>query len=134
MLPLVGRGAAVSERLLQQTLDPDGWQQERTPVNDFYSLPVTPRDPRRRERNAGRAVTLAGVPVFLKVWRIDVGRVKLYLLDSNIAQNPNPEHREITSQLYGGDRHNRIRQEIVARHRRVARARRSWACSPPCIT
>ncbi len=59
------------------------------------------------------ASTLGGAEVFLKVWRIDVGRVKLYLLDSNIPQNPTPEHREITNQLYGGDDHKRIRQEIV---------------------
>ena len=59
------------------------------------------------------SVTLAGTPVFLKVWRIDVGRVKLFLLDTNIAQNERADHREITNQLYGGDRHTRIRQEIV---------------------
>ena len=51
--------------------------------------------------------------MFLKVWRIDVGRVKLYLLDSNIPQNVAAEYREITNQLYGGDDLKRIRQEIV---------------------
>ena len=54
-----------------------------------------------------------GTPVHLKVWRIDVGRVKLYLLDSNIAQNADPAHRDITGQLYAGDQHKRIRQEIA---------------------
>ena len=112
MLPLVGVGLLYQRGYLQQTLDPDGWQQERTPVNDFYSLPVTPVT-----RSDGSemlvSVLLAGVRVFIKVWRIDVGRVKLYLLDTNISQNANSEHRGITNQLYGGDRHTRIRQEFV---------------------
>src|ERR1700685_3085059 len=111
-LPLVGVGLLYQKGYLQQSLGPDGWQYERTPVNDFYSLPVTPET-----RPDGSAllvgVMLAGTPVFLKVWRIDAGRVKLYLLDSNIPQNATPEHREITNQLYGGDRHTRMRQEIV---------------------
>jgi glycogen phosphorylase len=112
LIPLVGVGLLYQNGYLKQTLDPDGWQQEHTPVNDFYSLPVTPV-----MRNDGSemlvSVRLAGVDVFLKVWRIDVGRVKLYLLDSNIPRNAAPEHREITNQLYGGDVHTRIRQEIV---------------------
>jgi starch phosphorylase len=112
LLPLVGVGLLYQNGYLKQTLDPDGWQQEHTPVNDFYSLPVTPVT-----RNDGSEmlveVRLSGVDVFLKVWRIDVGRVKLYLLDSNIPRNAAPEHREITNQLYGGDLHTRIRQEIV---------------------
>jgi starch phosphorylase len=112
MLPLVGVGLLYQKGYLQQSIGPDGWQQERTPVNDFYSLPVSP------ETNADGSdllvsVMLAGTPVFLKVWRIDAGRVKLYLLDSNIPQNGRADHREITNQLYGGDRHTRIRQEIV---------------------
>ncbi len=112
MLPLVGVGLLYQRGFLKQSLDPDGWQQERTPVNDFYSLPVTPvLRPDGSEMVV--SVTLAGVPVYVKVWRIDVGRVKLYLLDTNIAQNPNPEHREITNQLYGGEGHTRMRQEIV---------------------
>jgi glycogen phosphorylase len=111
-LPLVGVGLLYQKGYLQQSLGPDGWQYERTPVNDFYSLPVSPvTGPDGSELLVD--VMLAGTPVFLKVWRIDVGRVKLFLLDSNIHQNAGPEHREITNQLYGGDRHTRIRQEIV---------------------
>jgi starch phosphorylase len=112
LVPLVGVGLLYQIGYLKQSLDPDGWQQEHTPVNDFYSLPVTPV-----MRSDGSemlvSVLLSGVDVFLKVWRIDVGRVKLYLLDSNIPRNAAPEHREITNQLYGGDLHMRIRQEIV---------------------
>ena len=111
-LPLTGVGLLYQNGYFSQSIDPDGWQKERTPVNDFYALPVTPV-----ERADGSemlvSVMLAGTQVFLKVWRIDVGRVKLYLLDSNIPQNPNPVHRVITAQLYGGDLHNRMRQEIA---------------------
>jgi len=111
-LPLVGVGLLYQRGFLQQTLDPDGWQQERAPVNDFHALPITPLAGRDGS-DVTVTVTLAGVPVHLKIWRIDVGRVELYLLDSNIAQNADPGHREITSQLYGGDQQKRIRQEIV---------------------
>ncbi|HLW75699.1 MAG TPA: alpha-glucan family phosphorylase, partial [Bryobacteraceae bacterium] len=111
-LPLAGVGLLYQKGYFRQSLGPDGWQYERTPVNDFYSLPMTPQT----GPDGGELlveVMLAGARVFLKVWRIDVGRVKLYLLDSNISQNEDPAHREITNQLYGGDTHTRIRQEIV---------------------
>jgi glycogen phosphorylase len=112
LLPLVGVGLLYQNGYLQQKLDPDGWQQEHAPVNDFYSLPITPvMRPEGGELLV--SVDLTGIEVFLKVWRIDVGRVKLYLLDSNIPQNAAAEHREITNQLYGGDDHKRIHQEIV---------------------
>ncbi len=56
---------------------------------------------------------LPGGKTWIKVWHIDVGRVRLFLLDTNIPQNSSAEYREITDQLYGGDHHKRIRQEIV---------------------
>jgi starch phosphorylase len=110
-MPLVGVGLLYQRGYLQQSLDPDGWQEERTPVNDFYSLPVTPVV--RDGNELLVTVTLAGTPVHAKVWHIDVGRVMLYLLDTNIPQNADQAHRDITSHLYGGDMHKRIRQEIV---------------------
>lgn len=112
MLPLVGVGLLYQKGYFQQSLDPDGWQQEKRPVNDFYSLPVTPV----MQTGGGELlvkVRVAGAEVSLKVWRIDTGRVKLYLLDSNIPQNEDPANRDITGQLYGGDLHKRIRQEMV---------------------
>jgi starch phosphorylase len=112
MLPLVGVGLLYQKGYLQQSLDPDGWQEERTPVNDFYSLPVSPAT-MSDGAELVVSVRMAGQPVYLKVWHIDVGRVKLYLLDSNIPQNTDPAVRDITSQLYGGDLHRRIRQEIA---------------------
>jgi starch phosphorylase len=109
---LTGVGLLYQRGYLQQHLNPDGWQQERTPLNDFYKLPVRPvLDAKGNETIV--SVTLPSGELFVKVWRIDVGRVKLYLLDTNIPQNRSLEHREITDQLYGGDILKRIRQEIV---------------------
>src|SRR3954454_18729568 len=109
---LYGVGLLYQRGYFQQSLNPDGWQQERTPVNDFYTLPVRPCTD-----NDGRdvlvSVDLPSGEVFIKVWSIDVGRVKLLLLDTNIPENRSAELREITDQLYGGDTIKRIRQEIV---------------------
>src|SRR3954447_3695246 len=109
---LTGVGLAYQHGYFKQALNPDGWQQERTPLNDFYTLPVRPC-----ESPAGEdvivSVQLPIGEVFIKIWRIDVGRVKLFLLDTNIPQNETMEFRQITDQLYGGDTIKRIRQEIV---------------------
>ena len=111
-LPLVGIGMLYQRGYFSQSIDADGWQQERTPVNDFYSLPVTPVT--RPDGSELTVDVLVGEStIYLKVWRIDIGRVKLYLLDSNIAQNTDPVHRDITSQLYSGGSSRRIAQEIV---------------------
>ncbi|HMJ62030.1 MAG TPA: alpha-glucan family phosphorylase, partial [Bryobacteraceae bacterium] len=109
---LTGVGLLYQRGYLQQHLNPDGWQQERTPLNDFYTLPIRPcTDERGAEILV--SVQLPTGELFIKVWHISVGRVTLYLLDTNIPQNRPGEHREITDQLYGGDIHKRIRQEIV---------------------
>ncbi len=109
---LSGVGLLYQRGYLRQSLNPDGWQQEGTPLNDFYTLPVR----QCLDGNGDEIVVSVHLPsgeVFIKVWHIDVGRVKLYALDTNIPQNRSSEHREITDQLYGGDIHKRIRQEIV---------------------
>ena len=111
-IPLVAVGLLYQNGYLQQSLNPDGWQQERNPVNDFYTLPVKPAT-KEDGSDVVVTVTLPTGTVSIKVWYIAVGRVKLYLLDTNISQNEHVEHREITDQLYGGDTHHRMRQEIV---------------------
>ncbi len=111
-IPLVGVGLLYQVGYFQQSLNPDGWQQERNPVNDFYTLPVRPVV----GQDGGELLVDVKLPtglLHIKVWQMDVGRVKLYLLDTNIPENTRADHREITSQLYGGDIHTRIRQEIV---------------------
>ena len=109
---LTGVGLLYQRGYLQQYLNPDGWQQERTPLNDFYTLPIRPCV----DEHGAEVVVSVQLPtgeLFIKVWQIAAGRVTLYLLDTNIPQNHSSEHREITDQLYGGDIHKRIRQEIV---------------------
>ncbi len=108
-IPLVGVGLLYQTGYFQQYLNPDGWQQEKFPVADFYMLPVEPvvRDGREVRVEA----ELPGGKVYIRVWQASVGRVKLYLLDTNIPENERPEHREITARLY--DDRMRIQQEIV---------------------
>src|SRR5579872_941653 len=110
-IPLVGIGLLYQNGFLQQSLNPDGWQQEHYPVNDFYTLPVRPV--LQDDEEVRVSVQLPTGELFIKVWHIDVGRVKLYMLDTNIPENERADHHEITAQLYGGDIHQRIRQEIV---------------------
>ncbi|HZU27025.1 MAG TPA: alpha-glucan family phosphorylase [Bryobacteraceae bacterium] len=111
-MPLVGVGLLYQKGYLQQSLNPDGWQQERNPVNDFYTLPVLPV----RDESGNDVLVSVNLPngrVWIKIWHMNVGRVQLYLLDTNIPENPQADHRDLTSQLYGGDIHTRIRQEII---------------------
>ncbi len=110
-LPMVAVGLLYQKGYLKQSLNPDGWQIERYPVNDFYTLPVMPVLDGRQEVRV--SVTLPAGPVHIKVWQQNVGKVRLLLLDTNIPDNPSPEIRNITAQLYGGDIHTRIQQEIV---------------------
>ena len=111
-IPLVGVGLLYQGGYFRQYLNPDGWQQERYPTNDFFTLPVLPvRD--SAGLNLKVPVKLPSGLVWLQVWCINVGRVSLYLLDTNIPDNHLQQHREITDQLYGGDNDKRIRQEIV---------------------
>jgi starch phosphorylase len=111
-LPLAGVGLLYQQGYFRQYLNQAGWQQETYEPNDFHNLPLSPAcDP------AGRPVMveapLLNRTVFAQVWRVQVGRVPLYLLDTNCEANANPEDRNITDHLYGGDRELRIRQEIV---------------------
>jgi len=110
-VPLVGVGLLYQEGYFSQYLSADGWQMETYPVNDFDTMPINLV---RNEK--GKPLTISvefkGQPVQILIWRIDVGRVPLYMLDTNVGANP-PEFRRTTAQLYGGDREMRLRQEIV---------------------
>lgn len=110
-VPLVGVGLLYQQGYFRQYLTADGWQQESYHDNDFYNLPVEPvQDSEGQPLYVG--VRLAGRPVKVKVWRAQVGRVPLLLLDTNVPENP-PDLQDVTDQLYGGDQENRIRQEWV---------------------
>src|SRR5713226_3893289 len=110
-VPLVGVGLMYREGYFRQYLNADGWQQERYPENDFFNLPLIP-ETRPDGKPLLIKVPFPGREVQARVWRIQVGRVPLYLLDANIPQN-SADDRQITSRLYGGDNDMRIRQEMV---------------------
>ncbi len=110
-IPLVAVGLLYKDGYFNQKIDGEGQQQCEYNEIDLYDLPINPvknevgedliiyvKFPKRR--------------LYLKVWSINVGRIKLYLLDSDIEKN-NPEDRDVTLKLYGGNQEMRIRQEIV---------------------
>lgn len=109
---LVAVGLLYQQGYFQQYLNEAGWQQEAYEDNDFYNLPINlERTPDGKPLMI--KVRMADVDLFVQIWRVQVGRVSLYLLDTNIPENTRPEHRDITDQLYGGDLENRLKQEIV---------------------
>ncbi len=110
-IPLAGVGLLYQQGYFRQYLNQAGWQQEAYEDNDFHNLPLSPvlggdKHPLLVD------VQFPGRPVYAQVWRAQVGRVPLFLLDSNLEMNA-PEDREITDQLYGGDREMRLKQEIL---------------------
>uniref|UniRef100_C6E8D0 Alpha-glucan phosphorylase n=1 Tax=Geobacter sp. (strain M21) TaxID=443144 RepID=C6E8D0_GEOSM len=110
-LPLVGVGLLYRQGYFRQYLNLEGWQQEIYPENDFYNLPLhQERD--REGKPLAFSLEYPGRNVRVQVWRVQVGRVNLYLLDTNLEEN-SPADREITTRLYGGDQEMRIRQEIL---------------------
>ncbi len=111
-VPLVGVGLLYQQGYFRQYLNIDGWQQERYPDNDFYTMPVQlVKDGRGQPVKIG--VELPGRTVYAQIWQVQVGRVNLFLLDCNIPDNPAKEDQDLTDQLYGGDRETRIQQEIL---------------------
>ena len=110
-IPLVGVGLAYQQGYFRQYLTADGWQNERYPDYDFSQMPMElVRDTDQKPITI--SVDLAGQPLSAQIWKVRVGRIRLYLLDTNIAENP-PHFRQITSRLYGGDLEMRIWQEIL---------------------
>ncbi|MDZ7264056.1 MAG: alpha-glucan family phosphorylase [candidate division KSB1 bacterium] len=110
-LPLVGVGLLYQEGYFRQYLNADGWQGELYPKNDFYNMPI------ELQHQADGSpllidVDYPGRKVFAQIWKVHVGRVALYLLDTNIPQN-NDADKDITDELYGGDDEMRIMQEIM---------------------
>jgi len=110
-VPVVGVGLLYQKGYFRQVIDKDGAQQALYPYNDPGQLPITPL--RRPNGEWMRLeITLPGYSVWLRAWQVQVGRVKLYLLDSNDAANF-PAHRGITSELYGGGPELRLMQEML---------------------
>jgi len=110
-LPLVGVGLAYAEGYFRQALNADGWQGERYPINDWRRMPVSPVLDGMGNRLVIRVQYPDGV-VLAQLWKVQVGRVPLLLLDTNVKEN-SPADRSITGPLYGGDQEFRVRQEIM---------------------
>ena len=111
-IPLIGVGLLYQEGYFHQYLNADGYQQESYPINDYANLPVTLQ--RDADGNPIKiSVPMPGRELYAHIWKVQVGRVPLYLLDSNIPENTRQEDRDLTDRLYGGDRRTRIRQEIL---------------------
>lgn len=110
-LPLIGIGLLYMKGYFRQFLTPDGWQQEYYPSYDFYQMSLT-----LMRKDDGKAhlieVEFPDRTVTCQIWRADVGRVQLYLLDSNVLENA-PSDQTITDTLYGGDEEMRLRQEMI---------------------
>ncbi|MGA2915874.1 MAG: alpha-glucan family phosphorylase [Sedimentisphaerales bacterium] len=110
-LPLVGMGLMYQRGYFRQYLNADGWQQERYEDNDFYNMPVE-----LVKKKSGKPLTIKlAFPqrqVVAQVWKVTVGRVRLFLLDTNTSANSEKD-RLITSALYAGDSELRIQQEIL---------------------
>jgi glycogen phosphorylase len=110
-LPFLGVGLLYQQGYFHQFLNADGWQGERYPKNDFYNMPIQIQkneqgDPLMVE------VDFPGRKVYAQIWKAQVGRNNLYLLDTNVAQNSDSD-KLITGELYGGDIEKRIQHEII---------------------
>ena len=110
-LPIIGVGLLYQQGYFRQHIDLDGEQQEVYPHNDPGQLPIMPlRAPDGEWLRL--SLNLAGTQVWVRAWQVQVGRVRLYLLDSNDPANP-PVLRGITSELYGGGPRIRLLQEAI---------------------
>lgn len=110
-LPLVAIGLCYKEGYFQQYLTNDGWQQERYDITDFYNQPmklVVDKD----QNPVKIDLEFPGRNVVVQMWQIQVGRVPLFLLDTNVPENSD-EDKKITRTLYGGNIETRIQQEII---------------------
>jgi len=110
-LPFVAVGLLYKNGYFHQKINGYGQQETEYKNIDLYNLPILPV----KDENGDDLIIFVRFPrkkIYLKVWQINVGRIKLYLLDSDIEQNTD-DYRNVTLRLYGGDREMRIQQEIV---------------------
>lgn len=110
-IPLVGVGLLYQRGYFTQYLNADGWQQERYNDNDFFNMPI-----RHLIGPEGQplkvTIEFPRRTVAAQVWDVRIGRVRVFLLDTNVPENSVAD-RQITAELYGGDNERRIQQEIV---------------------
>jgi len=110
-VPLIGVGFMYPQGYFHQSVSPEGWQQESYERLNWETAPIEPA-----VTSDGRPciipVPLGDRSVLVRVWRVRLGRVKLYLLDTDLEENA-PWDRELSARLYGGDRETRVQQEII---------------------
>jgi glycogen phosphorylase len=110
-IPLIGVGFMYPQGYFHQTVSPEGWQQEIYERLNWANAPIAPAiTPEGKPCIV--AVPLGNRSVLASVWQVLLGRVKLYLLDTDLEENA-PWDRELSARLYGGDRETRIQQEII---------------------
>lgn len=110
-VPLIGVGLLYSKGYFDQKLNLDGWQENSDELFDHRIMPLV-RLTSDTDSYSLTVLETAGRPVHVGAWRLDAGRVRLYLLDTNLPEN-HPEDRELTYQLYGGGQDHRLRQEWI---------------------
>ena len=110
-MPIIGVGLFYKQGYVQQVLNREGWQNEEYPDNDWAHMPVE-RVQDKDGKDIVVDIPLGGENIKACIWRVPVGRTSLYLLDTNLQENT-PAQRAITEKLYGGNREDRIRQEVV---------------------
>ena len=110
-IPLVAIGLFYDEGYFSQHVDKNGWQQETYTKLDHGSLPITPAVDQSGKPILISVDTRSG-KIFARVWHVAVGRIPLFLLDTDIPDNRD-EDRQLTARLYGGDSRTRIRQEVM---------------------
>jgi starch phosphorylase len=110
-VPLIAVGLFYDQGYFKQHLDINGYQQEEYQDTRVENLPMEPAIDAEGKQVTVKIDTRDG-GLMAKVWLVHVGRVQLYLLDTDVEGN-NPQDRELTSRLYGGDVRTRIRQELV---------------------
>lgn len=110
-LPLVGVGLLYKQGYFTQKINREGWQEAHYPYQNYNRMPVKPALD-RDGKEIIITVQLPGRIVYLKIWQIAVGRINIYLMDADITMN-HDEDRQLTAQLYGGDKDTRIAQEML---------------------
>ena len=110
-IPLIGVGFMYPQGYFHQSVSPEGWQQESYERLSWANAPIEPAIA-ADGKPCIIAVPLGNRSVLVSVWRVRLGRVTLYLLDTDLEENA-PWDRELSARLYGGDRETRVQQEII---------------------
>ncbi len=110
-IPLVGAGFVYPQGYFHQRIQSDGWQEDFYELLERKNAPIESACSAPDERCLVE-LNVGSLSVFVVVWRVNLGSVALYLMDTDVEENPHGD-RELSARLYGGDKEHRIRQEIV---------------------